>query len=285
MRKSLHRHLHGGKHPDMELVGRLLDLHRHVHLHCLAENYRVSVTINSTAISAASGDGKLYAVTLEGRTLYKDGSWNTLCLPFGVGDADASTGQWFDDTPLEGATVMTLANSAGSNTGFDSNTGVLSLYFVEANQIEAGVPYIVKWPEVGSNLVNPVFESVTIENEVPADNSIISADGTVSFAGIYSPASLFTADHTNYYLGADNKLYYPSRENFQLRAFRCYFHLNNPSLPVKGFVLGFDDDATGIDAIDHSSLTIDHSIYNLAGQRLNKAQKGINIINGKKILK
>jgi hypothetical protein len=26
-------------------------------------------------------------------------------------------------------------------------------------------------------------------------------------------------------------------------------------------------------------------IYNLAGQRLNKVQKGINIINGKKILK
>ena len=27
------------------------------------------------------------------------------------------------------------------------------------------------------------------------------------------------------------------------------------------------------------------AIYNLAGQRLNKVQKGINIINGKKILK
>ena len=239
---------------------------------------------NADIIAANNGTTGL-TVQLVGRTLYKDGSWNTLCLPFSVGDPDASLGHWFDDTPLEGASVMTLANSAGSNTGFDSNTGVLSLYFVEANQIEAGVPYIVKWPEVGSNLDNPVFESVTIENEVPADNSIISNDGTVSFAGIYSPASLFTTDHANYYLGADNKLYYPSRESFQLRAFRCYFHLNDPSLPVKGFVLGFDDDATGIDAIDHSSLTIDHSIYNLAGQRLNKAQKGINIINGKKILK
>ena len=27
------------------------------------------------------------------------------------------------------------------------------------------------------------------------------------------------------------------------------------------------------------------SIYNLAGQRLNKVQKGVNIINGKKTLK
>ena len=52
---------------------------------------------------------------------------------------------------------------------------------------------------------------------------------------------------------------------------------------MKAFL--FDsDDATGIETIDHSS-TIDHTIYNLAGQRLGKMQRGINIVNGKKILK
>ncbi len=44
------------------------------------------------------------------------------------------------------------------------------------------------------------------------------------------------------------------------------------------------DDATGIESIDHSSLTIDHSIYNLAGQRMSKMQKGINIVGGKKVM-
>jgi hypothetical protein len=34
-----------------------------------------------------------------------------------------------------------------------------------------------------------------------------------------------------------------------------------------------------------SSMVNGQSIYNLAGQRLNKMQKGINIVNGKKILK
>jgi hypothetical protein len=42
------------------------------------------------------------------------------------------------------------------------------------------------------------------------------------------------------------------------------------------------DDATGIMAIDTDN---DNMIYNLAGQRLQKVQKGINIIQGKKILK
>ena len=49
---------------------------------------------NSTAISDA--DGYVADVTLSGRTLYKDGAWNTICLPFDVtiagsplaGDAD-----------------------------------------------------------------------------------------------------------------------------------------------------------------------------------------------------
>jgi hypothetical protein len=42
---------------------------------------------------------------------------------------------------------------------------------------------------------------------------------------------------------------------------------------------------TGIGQIDNEQLTIDNAhIYNIAGQRLTKAQKGVNIINGKKVL-
>lgn len=44
------------------------------------------------------------------------------------------------------------------------------------------------------------------------------------------------------------------------------------------------DQVTGINAIDHSSLNIDHSIYNMSGQRLSKPQKGLNIVGGRKVL-
>lgn len=53
---------------------------------------------------------------------------------------------------------------------------------------------------------------------------------------------------------------------------------------VKGFY-GFNaDDATGIANVNTSE-TFDGAIYNLAGQRLQKMQKGVNIVGGKKILK
>ena len=54
---------------------------------------------------------------------------------------------------------------------------------------------------------------------------------------------------------------------------------------VKTLTFNFDEDATAIKAIDNGQLTTDGVIYNVAGQRLNKMQKGINILNGKKILK
>ena len=52
---------------------------------------------------------------------------------------------------------------------------------------------------------------------------------------------------------------------------------------IKGFSLVFDDDPTGINLTPTLSEG-EEAIYNVAGQRLNKVQKGINIVNGKKVM-
>jgi hypothetical protein len=68
-------------------------------------------------------------------------------------------------------------------------------------------------------------------------------------------------------------------------AFECPAHkayLLLPSSDVKSYAFD-EDDATGIQEIEDA--VEDGAIYNVAGQRLNKMQKGINIVNGKKILK
>ena len=54
---------------------------------------------------------------------------------------------------------------------------------------------------------------------------------------------------------------------------------------IKALTFSFDDDATAIKTIDNGQQTTEGVIYNVAGQRLNKMQKGINIVNGKKILR
>lgn len=234
---------------------------------------------NASLISAL-GAAKCTAVdiTLFGRTLSKSGNWNTLCLPFEV-----SATQLAETTnPLNGATIKELDTSAGGS-GFDASTSTLTLKFITATSIEAGKPYIVKW-EGSSGSVNPVvFNDVTIGSTSPT--SITSNDKKVAFVGTYSPVQLTKDDTSNLYMGAGSKLYYPNVDGFSINSFRAYFHID-PSASVKGFVMDFgEDDAT---SIDHSTLNIEHSegaIYNVAGQRLNTMQKGISIVNGKKILK
>ncbi len=222
-------------------------------------------------------------VGLVGRTLYKTGDWNTLCLPFSVEDSNPNDGLTFSGTPLEGATVMTLDNSENSGTGFDPSSGILTLNFVEVNYIEAGDPYIIKWNS-GENIVNPTFTGVTISSTAGS----FGASG-VSFIGIYDPLPLTSANSNILYLGAGNTLYYPSA-NMTINSFRAYFELNLTSAQqVKAINLNFgDEEAASIKTISESS---DHSessdaYFSLDGRRLNDkpATAGLYIINGKKVV-
>ena len=67
--------------------------------------------------------------------------------------------------------------------------------------------------------------------------------------------------------------------------FKAYIEKNAAIGEAKeGFDLMFGE-ATAIETIDNSQLTIDNStIYNLQGQRVTKAQKGVYIQNGKKVV-
>lgn len=79
-------------------------------------------------------------------------------------------------------------------------------------------------------------------------------------------------DVTGFYCVADVK---PT-----INAFRAY--LEAPASDVKAYF--FSEDATGIKDLNDLKDSND-VIYNIAGQRLSKMQKGVNIVNGKKILK
>jgi hypothetical protein len=247
---------------------------------------------NTTTIEA--NNGRYADVTISGRTLYKDGSWNTFCVPF-----DITAEQIANNTNFSGATIMELDTEteySGHKTGFDGET--LYLYFKEATKIKAGRPYIVKWGG-NSSFTSPTFTSSEIEGGSP--RTVTSDDGYVSFVGNYDPVNIgASGDNTKLYLGSGNKLYWPSGSR-SINAFRAYFQLNDieagepnstdPNTPlVRAFVLNFgdDDETTGIVGVEHGILNIEHSAatgwYDLSGRKLSgkPTQKGIYIYNGKK---
>lgn len=236
-------------------------------------------------------------VILAGRTLYKDGKWNTLCLPFSMTDEQIAA------SDLAGATIMRLDCSESSSythvTGFESETGTLHLNFTTATNISAGTPYIIKWAN-GNNLVDPVFSSVNVTNAGLVDN-IVSNDGYLKFKGTYSPKNIYTADKTFLYLGSDNKLYYPSGVNmtsFNVNACRAYFELlkgltaGDPISGVRSFSLNFDGDPTGITTTNYTNFTnSEDTWYDLQGRRIangklsnGKLPKGLYIHNGRKVV-
>ena len=248
---------------------------------------------NSTTINDANG--YVANVTLTGRTLYKDGAWNTLCLPFNVNN--------FTGTPLEGATVMELGNSGGCKTGFDSATGTLTLDFVDANMIEAGHAYIVMWTkpsgydghESDFDIRNPVFNGVTVVNENPDDQKVVSQDGYVQFIGTYSPVNIYTAAKTNLYLGADNTLYYPwgnAMASFYINSFRAYFQLLNgltagdPGNGVRAINLNFGEGSEETIISPAKIAERADAWYTIDGVKLNGKPnvKGLYINNGRKVV-
>ena len=239
---------------------------------------------DNTAVIANCNGATGISVTLSGRTIYKDGDWNTLVLPFALGDATAADGQHFDGTPLEGFTVMELDTETayeGHVTGLDGST--LYLNFKDATSITAGVPYIVRKDGTGG-IENPVFTDVTISKGL---NDVAFTGG--AFIGTYSPTTLPAGDASNLYLGAGNTLYWPAENGTgsTVNAFRAYFHLGNGA-GARQFVLNFGDenDATGIRSMDNGQWIMDNCWYDMQGRKLSKkpTQKGIYIKNGKKII-
>ena len=246
---------------------------------------------NQSAINEHSG--KTVDVRIEGRTLYRDGSWNTLCLPFALGD--------FTGTPLEGATVKTLTSTALAN-------GVLTLNFSDENltAIQPGVPYIVKWTsqQTLDDVADLEFAQVTIDHTLrPYD------DERVTFQGTFDRYIISVEDRSMLYLGAANTLYYPSPTSADnpvvINPFRAYFRLANDlsvgdatsttdpeELSITSFKLNFGEGETnGIDLItpgtnpsNRSSAT--SSWYTLGGRRLTgqPTQQGLYITNGRKVM-
>ena len=89
----------------------------------------------SNAAAIASHAGHTGIVRMAGRTLYTDGRYNTLCLPFSMSAAEIAA------SPLAGATIKKLDNATSRLAG-----GTLSLDFTDVTEIEAGRPYVVQWP-------------------------------------------------------------------------------------------------------------------------------------------
>ncbi len=234
------------------------------------------------------------SITIQGRTLYRDGSWNTLCLPFSP--IPGTT------TPLEegNPVVQELEEST-----YDEETNTLNLVFKELtngiHDMSPRYPYIVKW-NAGTPLENPTFNHVVMVGSDVSEPNDVEQDN-VSFCGIYTTIDIFTTEKTNLYLGYDSnektsKLYYPwgnEMEYFYINSFRAYFKLigltadqTSSSNGINNFVLNFGGESTGIKEISNpiSHASNSSEWFSLDGRKWDSKPKakGIYVNNGQKVV-
>ena len=231
-------------------------------------------TDNSTVIS--TNKSKRCEVTLTDRTLFKDGKWNTICLPFDV---------VIEDSPLKGATAKTLT-SASTSESVPYGTHIDLTFGDAVDKIEAGKPYIIRWEPAAENIVNPVFVDVLIKDIPESDRTISMAGGNVQFIGYYDAFGIDDTNDNLFYMNSDGKLAHTGTGR-TLLACRAYFLFSEYTSNGK-LLVNFGDEETT--AITTTNVTNDtnggNAWYSLDGRKLlqQPARKGVYIHDGVKVV-
>ena len=226
---------------------------------------------NTTTISEANGS--VADVTLADRTLYKDGKWNTICLPFDV---------VLEGSALEGATARPLTAASISGT-------TLNLTFGDAvTTLTAGTPYIIKW-ESGVNIENPVFYGVTIDKTDRSYDNGQSGDIRVRFLGTYKSTAFDSENKSILLMGGENTLYYPT-SGAGIGAQRAYFKIGSDAALARrltSFSIDFGDEGTLTGITDRNydndnNFCPENAWYSLDGRMLDgkPTRAGLYINNG-----
>lgn len=116
--------------------------------------------------------------------------------------------------------------------------------------------------------------------DVPVIASAPALTSTNCLTGTNEAITLEEGDYILNVVNGKAGFYRATTQYTALAAHRAYISAE-AGQGVKSFIFD-DDDATAISSVEF--FTEEGAIYNVAGQRLQKMQKGINIVNGKKIL-
>lgn len=192
---------------------------------------------------------KFYGTPASKDISLTNAGYATFCLPY-------------DATIPEGLTAYT-ANDNGES---------VKLTDIKSGKIAAGEGVVLKGEEGTYTFVATAEDvSATANNQmvgVTEDTPLTSADNAYMLTRKKDDGSIaFRLLATDYTLGAN----------------KAYLKLENNARNLVSVV--WDDNATGIYDLSEKEEAENGAIYNLAGQKLIRAQKGINIINGKLVIK
>ena len=215
-----------------------------------AQTYTIDETAAYDNTQSGAGD-----VTLK-RTI--KAGYNTLVLPFSMTQTEV------EDLFGTGSKVYVASEYTAATE---------CIHFTGREGISANQPCILEATEASSG--DYILEARTVVAGEPAYT------GTdVTSTGSYAASLTVPTTGSDYILNSGN--IYLVDSAVTIAGTRAYFTISGGS-GVKELNTSFDGIETSINSIDAAPVQ-DGKIYNLAGQRVSKAQKGIYVINGKKVV-
>lgn len=199
------------------------------------------------------------------RSFVADDTWYTICLPFNV--AQKQLVEVFGGENVE---LRTFHHMEG-----------MVMYFKSVENLEAGVPYLIK---PNKNLDNLLFENVKIDMAAHPDLQV-GADGYF-MKGTYQATEL-NPDGTNLFLGDNNTFFRPSEDDHRMKGTRVYFIIPRKAV---GKVLSYDTETIvdGIVDVEVNSQSNSQKVYNIngvyVGDNLRNLTPGVYIVSGKKVV-
>jgi pectin methylesterase-like acyl-CoA thioesterase len=184
------------------------------------------------------------------------GKWGTIVLPFAMTESQLKS--------TFGNDVKVAELTAGDAT---------TLTFSSVAATNANQPYAIK---VASDFAGAAISGVTIENGTPEQTV-----GDWTFVGSYADVADIPVGA---YFFSANKLVKAGTGN-TMKSTRAYLVNGNASAPALNII--FDGETTGITTTDFSDYTDKAgATFDLQGRKIkNAAQKGVYIVNGKKVIK
>ena len=225
--------------------------------------------------------GSTVTVILPGRSM-KANDWYAWVLPFEVKQRDFFRGEgtW-------GYGAMETLDEA-------KTTDKTVSFTLTVQPIAANTPFLVK---VDEDITADQMKAIAIEGVTIGEFDYLDADpasgseNTVQFVGLYDKKKGF--DETTRYLrrvpnaSAPMEFWPGGANSANVTLPQTFAYLQFPTAAAaseaKIYIQEPDGTYTAINGIE-ANVTGSEAIYNLSGQRVNKAQKGVYIMDGKKVL-
>jgi hypothetical protein len=229
-----------------------------------------SVTLDEEATEAPKA-AEGVNVTVK-RTIAAN-TWSTLCLPFAMTEAQVK------DAFGDGTILGNLKEWASETDDKDAVTAIV-VQFESVSAIEANHPYVIN---AAKEVKEFTVKGVDVDPDDPSYSIGKKSKGTLaSVTGTYV-AGTEVPEEALFLNGG--KFWYSKGSSKPMKAFRAYFEFQDVLAAYEEAASRINitfDDITGIKSLKTDG---EEEVYTLSGQRVNKAGKGVYIVNGKKVIK